>query len=566
MLKTKRTLNPALPVALAIGLGAQFSPAFSQFSAPPPPPPPAGNPITVNKALLGKVLFWDEQLSATGTAACATCHIPTAGGSDPRSVPNANSTHPGADGFFGTADDIVGSIGVPASLPNGRYSLNGDFGLDPQVTSRKAQTVINAVYSPLLQFWDGRAEEVFLDPISGAVVLAAGAALESQAAGPVDSGVEMGHLGTNWPGVVNRITSANPMDLAVSMPADMATFVAGRTYPQLFTLAFGTNQVTAARICMAIATYERTLVGATAPFDTFIGNSPPGAPPQNPGALTQQERAGFQIFNGPGRCNVCHNGPIFSDNDFHYTGVRPVNEDLGRFVVDGLPGHRGSMKTPSLRNVELRGPFFHNGRFGTLEEVVEFYNRGGDFDAPNKAPAVQPLGLSPGQRAALVAFLKRPLTDVRVRDGLPPFDSPTLFTQSMNAADSYGIGTPGTDGFVPEMYAIEPPKIGNDNMTVGITGALAGRMAILGMDPVPDFAGTPITGTMFHIGLSSSLSIKRIPVLNGSGAGNGWGSVIVNVPNDTALIGTTLYAQWFVLDNGSGARFAASDAIAISWY
>lgn len=560
-----RIQKTPLFLSVAFSLAAPMTIALAQ-SAPPPPAAPAGNPITAEKAMLGKVLFWDEQLSATGTTACATCHIPTAGGSDPRSVANPDSRNPGPDGLFGTDDDIVGSLGVPMSEGDGSYTLSEHFGLRPQVGGRKAPTMINAVYSNRFQFWDGRAEEAFTDPISGAVLLPLGAALESQAAGPPLSTAEMGHLGQDWPGVVARVRNSVPMNLVTSMPADMAGFVNGRTYQDLFNIAFGTNQVTAARICMAIATYERTLVGATAPFDDFIGTGGQGGPPQNPGALTQQERQGFMIFNGAGRCNVCHTGPLFSDNDFHYTGVRPVVEDRGRFDVDGLPGHRGSMKTPSLRNVELRGPYFHNGRFDTLEDVVAFYNRGGDFDAPNKAPAVQPLGLNAGQRAALVAFLKRPLTDVRVRDGLAPFDGPTLYTQSANEPDFYGAGTTGSGDIVPTIHAVEPPSIGNSNMTVGIDNALGGRMAILAMDLVPNFAGTPINGTTFHLALSGSVSLKRIPSLNGTGNGNGWGSVNINVPADPALIGTTLFAQWFVLDNGGAGRFSATEAVRFDWY
>jgi cytochrome c peroxidase len=558
-----KLFNRLLAATAVLGLSAHFAQALAQ-SAPPPPPAPPGNPITVNKALLGKVLFWDEQLSSTGTMACATCHIPTAGGSDPRSVANPDAVHPGPDGLFGSADDIVASPGVPSNLGDGTYSLSDMFGFKPQVTSRKAPTMINAVYSPNVQFWDGRSQGTFTDPISGVVVLANGAALESQVAGPPVSEVEMGHIGADWAGVVARLELATPMDLAENLPVPMANFVTGRSYPQLFSDAFGTAQVTAARICMAIATYERTLVGATAPFDDFLGNGQ--LPPQNPGALTAQERQGEMLFRGQGRCLTCHNGPVMSDNNFHYTGVRPRNEDLGRFDVTGVNADRGRMKTPSLRNVELRAPYFHNGRFATLEDVVDFYNRGGDFDAPNKAANVQPLGLNGGERAALVAFLRRPLTDVRVRDGLPPFDGPTLYSESSHVPTMYGAGTPGTGGFIPRVYAIEPPRIGGESMTVAIDNALGGRMAIFAHTTAQDLVGTPITGTTFHVGLTGTLALRRIPMLDGVGAGQGHGSVTVAVPSDPMTAGTSRFGQWFVLDNGSGARFAASEAVRFDWY
>ena len=528
--------------------------------APPPPPPPPGNPITANKALLGKALFWDEQLSATRTVACATCHIPTAGGSDPRSGA-PGSLHPGPDGTFGTPDDIVGSPGVPRSEADGSYSLSDLFGLRPQVTGRKAPTMINAAYSPGVQFWDGRADGSFEDPVSGAVLLPLGAALESQAAGPPTSDVEMGHLGADWPGVVARIQGSTPLALAQDLPGPLAAFVAGRDYPALFNDAFGSPAVTAARVCMAIATYERTLIGADAPFDDFIG---PGG---NPGALTPQEAQGFQVFTGPGRCVTCHSGAIFSDNQFHYTGVRPQNEDLGRFDVTGNPQDRGRMKTPTLRNVELRGPFFHNGRFDTLEEVVAFYNRGGDFDAPNKAPQVQPLGLNGQQRAALVAFLRRPLTDVRVRDGLPPFDGPTLYSDSGRVPLLYGGQTEGSGDIAPELVALEPPLVGNPSLTIGIEHGMGGQPAVFAMDLTPDFIGTTVFGTQMHIGLTSSLSIVRVPALEGVGAGNGWGSVTLEVPDEPAMIGTSSYGQFFVLDLGGGpGRFSATRGVRFDWF
>ncbi len=117
--------------ALALALAA---PAASAQGGPPPPPPfpqvqaPAGNAITTAKALLGKALFWDEQLSSTRTTACGTCHIPSAGGSDPRALIGLTD-HPGLDGVFGTDDDVTGSVGVIQSGADGRYVSEPDFHL-----------------------------------------------------------------------------------------------------------------------------------------------------------------------------------------------------------------------------------------------------------------------------------------------------------------------------------------------------------------------------------------------------------------------------------------------------
>ena len=143
-----------------------------------PPPVPAGNPVTADKANLGKALFWDEQLSSTRTISCGTCHQPSAGGSDPRSL-IGTTDHPGADGEFGTADDVTGSPGVLKKTAAGLHELEDFFGIAEQVTGRYAPSAINAGYSPSL-FWDGRATGQFVDPVSGQTVIANGAALESQ--------------------------------------------------------------------------------------------------------------------------------------------------------------------------------------------------------------------------------------------------------------------------------------------------------------------------------------------------------------------------------------------------
>ncbi|MCP5111583.1 MAG: hypothetical protein GY953_12190, partial [bacterium] len=225
----------------------------------------------------------------------------------------------------------------------------------------------------------------------------------------------------DWDEVALAVESAAPLALADEIPEPLAAWIAGRDYPALFEEAFGTDEVTPVRIAMAIATYERTLFSNQTPFDAFLGG--------NGGALTTQESLGLLQFLGT-TCGSCHSGSLLTDNNFHYIGVRPAGEDEGRFAVTGNPGDLGSFRTPSLRNVALRSPYFHNGRFETLMEVVDFYNRGGDFDAPNKDFRIQPLGFSQPEKEALVAFRRRPLTDPRVATGSPPFDRPVLFSES----------------------------------------------------------------------------------------------------------------------------------------
>ncbi len=159
---------------------------------------------------------------------------------------------------------------------------------------------------------------------------------------------------------------------------------------------------------------------------------------------------GLQIFPQP-QCDSCHGGPLLTDQGFHNIGDRPQSEDSGRFAVTNLEEIRGSFKTPPLRNVELHAPYMHNGRFQTLEAVVEFYNRGGDFDAPNiDHGLIRPLNLAPEEKAALVAFMKRPLTDERVTKELPPFDKPMLYTESVRVPQISGPGRAGTGGSLLE--------------------------------------------------------------------------------------------------------------------
>jgi hypothetical protein len=193
----------------------------------------------------------------------------------------------------------------------------------------------------------------------------------------------------------------------------------------------------------------------------------------------QQEPQGQQIFNTIGRCNVCHPGPRLTGDTFRYIGVRPQFEDLGRFNVTLAPGDRGRMKVPSLRNVELRAPYFHNGEMPTLEDVVDFYDRGGDFQAPNLDPAIAPIGLSPQQKTDLVAFLKRPLTDPRIVAQQPPFDHPALYAQSARVPAHYGAGTSGTGDFVPAIVAYDPPAVGNARFAIAVDHGNAGRDGIL---------------------------------------------------------------------------------------
>jgi hypothetical protein len=222
------------------------------------------------------------------------------------------------------------------------------------------------------------------------------------------------------------------------------------------------------------------------------------------------------------------------------------------------------MKVPSLRNVELRAPYFHTGRFGTLDEIVDFYNRGGDFNAPNKDPNIVPLGLNPQQRANLLAFLRRPLTDPRVANQQAPFDHPSLNQTSPRVPQTFGIGTAGTGGFVPRIVAVEPPYVGNPNFTVALDGANAGKGCILAFSETHVPGGVLFNGMRTYLDFGGPLTVRRLGPLPGAGPGTGFGSGSIAIPNDPLLIGRTFYAQIYVLDLTPGVRFAATEAVALT--
>jgi len=507
-----------------------------------PPPASAENPVTASKAYLGKALFWDEQMSSTRTVSCGTCHQPAAGGSDPRTAVAGNRRiNPGPDATFATLDDIFGSPGVPQNNADGTYSWNALFGFKEQVTGRKSPSYLNAGYAPNGLFWDGRATDAFRDPISNSILIASTAALESQSLGPPLSPAEMSHGNRNWTQVAARMQVSKPLALASNIPPALNAWIGGRSYPELFEEAFGTPDVTPARIAMAIGTHERTLFSDRTPLDRDLQGIEP---------LTASEINGRNVFIDR-NCNSCHNGALLSDHAFHNIGVRPQSDDLGRGGISNQTVDNGSFKTPNLRNLSIRGPFMHNGRFATVEDVVDFYNRGGDFDAPNiDHDLIRPLNMTPQEKSDLATFLKRPLTDLRVQNELPPFDRPQLYTESNRVPVVSGTGRPGTGSAVPVVTAIEPPLVGNPSFAVAVSNALGGSAAVLVVNSSDPGVGASIP---------ASGSFARIQTtLGGSGGGNGTASVSLSIPNNPVLIGQTFYGRWYVTDAAAVNGFSVS--------
>ncbi len=540
-----------IATVLLLGCGTTITAQGGPPRGLPPLRVPTANPISTAKINLGKALFFEEQLSATKTVACATCHLPEAGGGDPRT---GTARHPGFDGTFGTADDVFGSPGVIANLANGEYTRQQPFGLRPQVTGRKAPPTIMAAFNRE-QFWDGRATPTFTDPVSGAALFGAGSSLEQQASEPPLSTVEMAHAGENWTALAAEIAGARPLALASNLPPALESWIGSRDYPALFFEAFGSTAVTPVRILQAIATYQRTLIADGAPFDAFLAGQP--------GALTPQEQRGLQVFRGAARCDTCHSGPLLTNQQYFNIGVRPAFEDPGRGAITGDPADQGAFKVQGLRNIALRAPYFHNGRMPTLQAVVRFYRRGGDFQQ-GQTTLIQPFRISPQEEADLLAFLTNALTDPRVAAGLPPFDRPTLFSESSRAPTAYGFGAAGSNGRVPAMIAPEPPLLGSTRFTMAIEGAAPGSAAVLLLD-LARGNGAPIAGIPAWVAGSPALGVAPLGALAGGGPGGAWISWSTALPTDPALATRQLFTQAAILDPGMPGGLASTAGLEIRW-
>lgn len=517
----------------------------------PVQPVPAQNPITPQKAILGKLLFWEEQLSSNNRVACGTCHTFGAGGGDLRRVVN-----PGADGVVPSPDDSFGSPGIPRSDAANAYRPDPVFGTAPQVGKRASPSFLTAAWFPEL-FWDGRARTNFVDPDTGVTVIPNGGALENQALGPLLAADEMAHDARLFAEVTTKLAWSKPMALATNLPADMAAAIAGgTTYPQLFQAAFGTPDITAQRIAFALATYQRTLVPNQAPYDLFVAG--------NQNALTPQQRNGLNVFNGPARCNLCHTPGLFSDGQFRNLGLRPIAQDPGRQAVTGNPADGGKFKVPSLRNAGLRTSFMHNGQFTSVAQVVGFYIGGGGPNLQNKDPLLLPLngpppqGVPPPAANDLINFVQNGLTDPRVAAGLPPFDRPTLRSQLLPEAGLlYGAASAGTGGRLPQMLAGVPANLGNYEFKVGLANAVGGASATLLAGLQSD--ATQWNGVNIHVLFDPGNLLFPVNLAGALGvAGQGHGTVHVVIPADPNLAGLNLFTQWFVWDGGTPFGVASS--------
>jgi cytochrome c peroxidase len=233
-------------------------------------------------------------------------------------------------------------------------------GIRGQKGGRSAPVSFNRVFSTA-QFWDGRA-----------------ATLEAQSIGPFTNPIEHG-----FPNYDVMMAKMN------KMPG----------YRKLFKEAFGDENIKIENVGKAIASFQRTILSGNSPADRFDQG-------QEEGAISAAAQHGLILFREKARCTKCHSGFNFTDEKFHNAGIGwdTNTVDLGRYMVSKNPEDIGAFKTPTLREIARSAPYMHDGRFKTLEEVVNFYNQGG-IKNPHMDPLVIPLDLTDEEKRDLVAFL-----------------------------------------------------------------------------------------------------------------------------------------------------------------
>lgn len=237
---------------------------------------------------------------------------------------------------------------------------------------RSAPTVLNTAYQKF-QFWDGRA-----------------GSLEEQALGPIQNPIEMNLSLEELETRLNQIEG----------------------YRKQFETVFG-SAPKAADVAKAIAAFERTVLSGDAPYDRYKAG--------DANALSAEAQQGMKLFFGKANCSACHVGPNFTDNAFHNIGVgmdKP-EVDKGREELSKLKGDRGSFKTPTLRDIARSAPYMHNGQLATLEEVIEYYDKGG---TPNDFldEELYVLKLTAEEKKALVTFLREGLASQSYPEIQPP--------------------------------------------------------------------------------------------------------------------------------------------------
>jgi cytochrome c peroxidase len=355
----------------------------------PPLPTDPSNKYADNSeaAAFGQKLFFDTRFSSNGKVACATCHHP--------------------DKLFQDGTSLAHGVGI---------------------TTRRTMTIIGTAYSPWF-FWDGRKDSQW-----------------SQALGPMESPVEHGGNRTFYAHLISEFY-ANEYEALFGPLPDLSDLslnagpVADSEAAENWNAMLPEEKEAVTRIYVnmgkSIAAYERHLIPGPSRFDNYVEavvNNDYASANQ---ILNTDEIAGLKLFIGEAHCTNCHNGPLFTNNDFHNTGVpfaKGSPEDTGRakgaqqvlkdefnclsiysdaqpdqctelnFLVVDSDKLLRQFKPPSLRNVTERGPYMDAGQFSTLEEVLNHYNTAPA--APIGQSELEPLKLNNNQIAQMIAFIK----------------------------------------------------------------------------------------------------------------------------------------------------------------
>jgi cytochrome c peroxidase len=357
-------------------------------SLPPLPTDPsnqyADNP---EAAAFGQKLFFDTRFSSNGKVACATCHLP--------------------DKEFQDGTPLAHGVGT---------------------TSRRTMTIIGTAYSPWF-FWDGRKDSQW-----------------AQALGPMESPVEHGGNRTLYAHLIAEFYADEyaalfgPLPDLSGLPMNAGP-VADPDAAANWNAMSDQDKEAVTRIYVnmgkSIAAYERHLNPGESRFDKYVEAVARNDYQSANQILNPDEIAGLKLFIGEAHCINCHNGPLFTNNDFHNTGVplaQGLPEDIGRakgvqqvlndefnclsvysdaqadqcteinFLVIDNDKLIHQFKPPSLRNVAQRGPYMHAGQFATLEDVLKHYNSAPE--APIGHNELEPLHLSQKQLEQIIAFLK----------------------------------------------------------------------------------------------------------------------------------------------------------------
>jgi cytochrome c peroxidase len=202
--------------------------------------------------------------------------------------------------------------------------------------------------------------------------------------------------------------ASNEMDM--TGPEIEARLAADTFYVRLFRQAYGPGRIKMEGVVQALATYQRSLISCRTPFDRWQAG--------DESALSTEAKRGALLFSGKAGCAQCHVPPLFTDGKFHNIGLDSIPVDRGRAHLTGLPADEGAFKTPTLRNVAVTGPYMHDGRFESLEQVIGHYNAGGRPGAPRDV-LLRPLGLTEKETLELLEFL-RSLDDPYILEQFPP--------------------------------------------------------------------------------------------------------------------------------------------------